>query len=189
MTDRETIEAGLLLLVECGGNSSAAAKSAKNVGGYSSVTFRNWRQAQPETYRRLELAHTNELEDATKSRAQEIAFTAGDLEMDLLAKVRDKLPGMSGKDAAAAARAVADVKVKSIDKWMTLEGRNPEGSRGEEDGWKLIEGAVRSGVFKIAPALEEYLTDDASEATESDATASAASDTPTVERGDAESNV
>jgi hypothetical protein len=103
VTDRDEIERGLLLLVEHGGNSQKAAESEGCV--WASSTLRKWRQENPELYRRVELAHTNELEDATKARAQEIAHQAGDLEKQLLNKVAEKIDRMDGREAAQAARA------------------------------------------------------------------------------------
>jgi hypothetical protein len=182
VTDRDEIERGLLLLVEHGGNSLKAAESDGCV--WASSTLRKWRQENPELYRRVELAHTNELEDATKARAQEIAHQAGDLEKQLLNKVEEKIGGMDGREAAQAARAVADVRQKAAATWMTLEGRNPEGSRTKDDTWEMIEAGVRSGVLKLAPAAAPNVAGRRAAGTDTDAP-----DTPTSERGDAGSNV
>jgi hypothetical protein len=151
----EQIDRGLQALVEAGGNSRKASEKS----GIPDSTLRSWKHAQPEKYRRMELSYFDELEDATRSRAQEVAHTASDLEADLLQKVREQIPRMDGKDAATAARAVADVKAKAINTWTSLSDRNPEGSREPDDGWEMIAAGVRKGYLKLSPQLEGLMDD------------------------------
>jgi hypothetical protein len=153
---REQIEAGLQALIEAGGNSRKAAEET----GTPERTLRLWRVENPDAYRRMETIYFDELEEATRSRAQETAHHASDLESRLLKHVEDRIDRMDGKDAANAARAVADVKKKAIDTWTALQDRNPDGNGPKEDGWEMIKGGVRAGVLKLTPEVQALLGED-----------------------------
>jgi hypothetical protein len=145
--DRQELEEALVALVKAGGNSEKAVRDG-DVHADPRM-LRKWRQENPELYRRLEQQHFSGVEEATRSQAQQTAHAASDLEADLLARVREKLPGMDGKDAANAARAVADVKKKAVDTWTALTDRNPDGNQPDEDPWEIIRKGVAAGVFKL----------------------------------------
>jgi hypothetical protein len=156
----EEITRALATLVECHGNSNEAAKQT----GIPAGTLRRWRTSSHSAeYERLEAAHGKEIEDELVARWRENARRAGEVEAKLIERTESAMMTMSSKDASAAARNMADVKSKSIDKVLALTGREPT-AKPIEDFMVLVEHMQARGFITVKglPAIDGHVSGEGS---------------------------
>lgn len=122
--DSKTVERALLVLAINAGNGSAASRQLAEEGiDVDPATLRRWRrETYADQYVRIERTYTHEQEDSIAGIARDNALAAALLEAELIERTRSAMPTMSSKDAAVAARNIADVKSKNIDKLLALKG-------------------------------------------------------------------
>jgi hypothetical protein len=122
-------------------------------------TLRMWKlRDYTEEYRRLVELHNLELEQEMIALARQNARDASEAVHQLIEKVRDKIGGMDGKDAAIAARNLADVKAKSVDKMITLSNRPPRDPE-PENLEELVRSMESSGIVRVRPRTPESAED------------------------------
>jgi hypothetical protein len=117
----EQVTRALRELVAHAGDPTAAAEALVDDEFQVPVaTLRRWkRDTHAEQYRRLEEEYGRELERIAAEQARATIVRAGQIERDLLERVKDAPPDV----APQALRAAADVKSKNVDKLLALTGR------------------------------------------------------------------
>lgn len=115
------------------------------------ATLRRWkRETHAEQYRRLEEEYGRELERIATEQARATIVRAGQIERDLLERVKDAPPDV----APQALRAAADVKSKNVDKLLALTGRAGYGAPQATEFGALLRHMQGKGYVKLNVTLE-----------------------------------
>lgn len=141
---QDTITAALLALALVDGDATKAAEKIE-VEGVTPAVLKGWKTKEYRTqYDDIAKRLGQEREAQIVATSRRIAEDASSLEIELIQKVRSQLGNMDGREAAQAARAIADVKAKNVDKFLALTGRDP-GDKPEDDVLSLLAAAGKKG--------------------------------------------
>lgn len=121
----EEVDAGLMMLAFCGGNSGEASRRLKEQGyNLSDRVLRKFRSTTyPERYAELHRTRAQEIEDVIVTKMRETALQAADVQQRALEKTVEQLDNGELRDASTAARNAAVVQGIATDKLLTLTGR------------------------------------------------------------------
>ena len=157
----EDVERALQAMAIASGNSRKANELLKQAGyrAPNHRTLNRWAtQLHQERYRELQHEMRDELNARRADTHQALSQAYGDLEWQILERLRDKLPEMKGGELANAANKFSIASAVHTDKARLHRDEPTEIRETQEDPWKVLEGSWPSSgtpfLSRAAPAFK-----------------------------------